>query len=47
VPFDALVERLMSVEPYRKAQRVFPVIQTAPRTVAGNRSGGCKAPGRT
>ena len=47
VAFDTLVKRFMSVEPYRNAQRVFVIIDTAQRTADNARSTASKAAGQT
>jgi hypothetical protein len=47
VPFDALVEQFMSVEPYSKARRVFVIVDTAQHTAARRRSTVSKADTRT
>jgi hypothetical protein len=47
VPFDALVEQFMSVEPYSKAQRVFVIVDNGSAHRGKASSDDCKAATRT
>jgi hypothetical protein len=47
VPFDALIEQFMRVEPYSKAQRVFVIVDNSSAHRGKNRSNDSKADTRT